>query len=151
MSCAAIMTANPLAIEAGRSVAEAAELLLGHRYTSLPVIDAEGRYVGLFGVDDLLGLLVPRVALAGGLMPNLRFISDDPADLRRRYRDVADRRVGDVANRQAPTLPPDAPQIEAIRLFCRDHRSIAVVADGGTLAGIITHWDAIRAIARAEE
>jgi CBS-domain-containing membrane protein len=148
MNCAAIMSANPLTVLDEQSVAEAVTLLLDCGQTSLPVVDAHGCYVGMFGIDDLLGLLVPRVALAGDLTPNLRFIGDDPSDLHRRYREIANRRTGDVADRQAVALPSDAPQIEAIRLFCRYRAPIAVVArDTGKVEGIIAHTEAIGAMA----
>jgi CBS domain-containing protein len=148
MSCEAIMTKAPLTIGEDESVADAAEKLVAHHYTNLPVVDAEGRYAGMFGIYELLGLLVPRVALAGDLMANLRFIIDDPEELRRKFRDVRNRRVFDVANRNGAILHPDSPWVEAIRLFCRNHSSLPVVdRESGKVLGIVSCWDAIRAIA----
>jgi CBS domain-containing protein len=147
MSCIAIMSKAPVIIREEESVADAAAKLVSNRFTSLPVVDSHDRYVGMFGLYDLLSLLVPRVALAGDLMENLRFIDDDPEVLKDRYRDVRDRRVGEVANRNAPTLGPDSPEVEAVRLFCRNHSSVAVV-DGksGHVLGVISWRDAMRAI-----
>jgi len=88
MSCAAIMTPNPLTLSEDDSVAAAVERLIDSHNTTLPVVDAEGRYAGMFGLYDLLSLVVPRVALAGNLLANLRFIGSDPEDLRRKFRDV---------------------------------------------------------------
>lgn len=148
MSCAAIMTKTPLTIGEHENVAEAAKKLVAHRYTNLPVVDAEGRYAGMFGIYELLGLLVPRVALAGDLMANLRFIIDDPEELRNKFGEVGNRRVGEAANRNAATLHPDSPEIEAIRLFCRNHSSLPVVdRDSGQVLGIVSCWDAIRSLA----
>jgi CBS domain-containing protein len=152
MSCAAIMTKAPLTIREDQSVGEAAEKLIAHHYSNLPVVDGQGRYTGTFGIYDLLSLLVPRIALAGNLMSNLRFINDDPEELRRKFREVKTRRVGDVADRNAPTLDPDDPEVEAIRLFCRNHSSLPVVEkDFGRVVGIISYWDTIRAIAGQPE
>jgi CBS domain-containing protein len=148
MSCAAIMTKTPLTIGADETVAAAAEKLVAHHCTNLPVVDANGRYAGMFGITDLLGLLVPRVALAGDLMANLRFIPDDPDELRRKFRDVKERRVSDVADRNGATLYPDSPEIEAIRLFCRNPASLPVVdRESGEVLGIVSCWDAIRSLA----
>ena len=150
MSCTAIMTRAPLTISEDATVAIAAAMLIEHHYTSLPVVDAAGRYVGMFGIYDLLGLLLPRVALAGNLMSNLRFLSDDPGELRRRYEEVKSRRVSEVADRNAARLDSDAPEIEAIRLCCRSHTSIPVVEkETDKVIGIISSWDAIRALAEA--
>src|ERR1700733_10437523 len=98
MSCVAIMTTNPVTLGVDESVGAAAAKLIAHQATILPVVDTEGRYAGMFGLYDLLSMLVPRVALAGNLLPNLRFIGDDPAELRRRYLELKTQRVGDMAN-----------------------------------------------------
>ena len=147
MSITAIMSKSPITISEQESVADGAAKLVSNHFTSLPVVDEHGVYVGMFGLYDLLGLLVPRVALAGDLMANLRFIADDPEDLRNRYRDIRERRVGEVANRNAPRLDPDSPEVEAIRLFCRNHMSLPVVdRQSGRVIGIVSCWDAMRAI-----
>ena len=150
MSCIAIMNKSPITIGEGESVADAAAKLVSNHFTNLPVVDTQERYIGMFGLYDLVGLLVPRVALAGDLMSNLRFITDDPEELRRKYRDVQNRRVAEVANRNAPTLDPDSPEMEAIRLFCRNHISLPVVdRESGRVIGIVSCWDAIRSVLRA--
>ncbi|HEX4160391.1 MAG TPA: CBS domain-containing protein [Rhizomicrobium sp.] len=150
MSCTAIMTKCPLTIAEHETVAEAAAKLIEHHSTSLPVVDSTGGYIGMFGICDLLGLLVPRVALAGNFMSNLRFISDDPRELRHRYEEVKRRRVSEVADRDAARLAPDEPEIEAIRLCCRSRTPIPVVEkETDKVVGIISCWDAIRALAGA--
>jgi CBS domain-containing protein len=150
MSCAAIMTTNPVTLGVDESVGAAAGKLIAHQAISLPVVDADGRYAGMFGLYDLLSMLVPRVALAGNLLPNLRFVSDDPAELRKRYLELKSRRVGELANRSASTLRPDSPQIEAIRLFCQSHSSLAVIdPDTRKVLGVISCWDAAKAISGA--
>jgi CBS domain-containing protein len=152
MSCSAIMTTAPVALREDESVADAAAKLLSQHHPNLPVLDAGERYVGMFGIEDLLGLLVPRVALAGNLLSNLRFISDDPGDLRRKFRAVRNRRVGEFANRSGATLDPDAPEIEAIRLFCRGHSVLPVVEkQSRKLLGIVSRWDALRALVEPVE
>lgn len=150
MSSATIMSKPPTTIGDHESVAEAVAKLVSNHFTNLPVVDAQERYVGMFGLYDLLSLLVPRVALAGDLMSNLRFIADDPEELRSRYRGIKEKRVGDVANRNAPTLDPDTSEAEAVRLFCRNHISLPVVdRESVRVVGIVSCWDAMRAIVGA--
>jgi len=74
MECAAIMTTNPPTVRETDSVATAAAKLIAEKHLALPVVDAEGRYVGMFGTDDLMRLVVPRVAIAGNVDANLRFV-----------------------------------------------------------------------------
>jgi len=147
MTCSALMTADPLTARETETVGAASAKLIAHHYINLPVVDGAGKFLGMFGIYDLLSLLVPRVALAGGLLPNLRFIGDDPEDLRTRYREIKSRLVGNVADREAIMLYPDTPEIEALRLFCRHHTTLAVVERGTRqLVGIVSYWDAVRAL-----
>jgi len=147
MSCGLIMTKNPVTLDEGATVGDAAKMLVSHRWLRLPVADAAGRFVGMFGVDDLLCQLVPRVALAGGVVTNLRFVTDDPEDLRKRYREISSRRVGEVADRDVVALHPDTPEIEALRLFCKTRETLAVVdRETRKLLGVISPSDALRAM-----
>ncbi len=149
MTCAAMMTKDPLTARESETVGDAAQKLISHHCINLPVVDDAGKFIGMFGIYDLLCMLVPRIALAGGLLPNLRFIGDGPQELRTRYRDVKLRLVGDVADREAAVLHPDTPEIEALRLFCHRHTTLAVVERGTrNLVGIVSYWDAIRSLVR---
>src|SRR6476469_6748076 len=49
-----VMTREVLTIAPGTSLADAARRLLEHRISSLPVVDAEGRLVGILSEADLL-------------------------------------------------------------------------------------------------
>lgn len=55
------MTRDPIAIAAGRTVAEAVEALKGRKLSELPVLDADGRPVGLIDITDLIGLVPPEL------------------------------------------------------------------------------------------
>lgn len=147
MTCGAIMTDRPLTAPEDETVGHAAARLIEHRYINLPVVDGAGKFLGMFGIYDLLCLVIPKVALAGGLLPNLRFMGDDAEELRKRFREISSRKVGEVANRDVPLLYPDTPQIEALRLVCQQHATIAVVErDTRKLLGIVSYWDAICAL-----
>ncbi|MCK6507899.1 CBS domain-containing protein [Myxococcota bacterium] len=51
------MTPDPVTLRASDSLKQALDLLLGHRFSALPVVDAEGRLVGMLTTKDLLLLL----------------------------------------------------------------------------------------------
>jgi CBS domain-containing protein len=74
-------------------------------------------------------------------------MGNDAEDLRRRFPEVAARTVADVADRDARVLHPDTPQVEALRLFCEQHTTLAVVErDTRKLLGIVSYWDALCAL-----
>lgn len=52
-----VMTAEPLQITVGASVADAIELLKSRKISELPVVDRGGRPVGLIDVTDLIGMV----------------------------------------------------------------------------------------------
>jgi CBS domain-containing protein len=147
MTCETIMTPAPKTLGATETVGAAAQAILAHRAVNLPVVDADNRLVGLFGIYDLFGMLVPRVAVAGDLLSNLRFMSDDLGALHREFAAFADQPVFRAMNREPVTVFRDTPIVEGIRLFCRNHMTLPVVErDNNRLAGLISYWDAARAI-----
>lgn len=145
MTCAHIMTTNPKAVREDDTIGDAALQIVQCNTVNLPVVDADGRFVGLFGLCDLLVLLVPRVAVIGSLLPNLRFLGDDESELHRKFSNVKASPVRRAVNREAVRVYPDTPMIELIRLFCRSHVTIPVVERGTErLVGMISYADAVR-------
>lgn len=146
MNCGALIHDSPAPLLANCTLGEAAEHLARAPVQSLPVVTAEGHYVGVFGLDELLARIVPRVAIAGDMTANLRFISDDLSDLHARFRAIAQHEVKAWCNRQAAFVRPGTPAIEALQLFCRGHSILPVVADDGKLCGLLSPSMAIRVI-----
>lgn len=52
-----VMTANPLKTQVGSMMTEAVALMAQRKISELPVVDADGRPVGLIDVTDVVGLL----------------------------------------------------------------------------------------------
>ena len=147
MICATIMSLNPISVAENATIGQAVARILAHNYIDLPVVDDDGRLVGLFGVYDLMALLVPRIAAIGDLAPNLRFMGDDMTELHKKFAELRDIPIRRAANREPPIVFPDTPIIEAVRLFCRNTMTIPVVEhETRRLTGMISYWDAARAI-----
>lgn len=151
MKCAAIMTADPVTVRTTDSIAQAAEVLLSQRLLSIPVVDGNGRYVGMFGANDLASVIVPRIAIAGSLVSNVRFIGDDEKALTARFRELKAQPVQQVADRNAVVLDPDTPQLEAFRIFCRSRMPLPVVDPASRkLLGVVSWWDLVKALTADE-
>jgi len=56
MAIREVMTTEPTAIQAGRLAVDASRILEEHKWDELPVVDGDGRLVGLIDVQDLLHL-----------------------------------------------------------------------------------------------
>ncbi len=141
------MTREPLTLRADDTVARAAESMLDHRYLILPIVDADGRYLGVFDVWDLLQLLLPKAATLDDLVPNLGFLGDDLPSLQAKLKEMGGRPVGPLARPDLPVLKPDMAVIEALLLFFRNRSTLPVVDDGQRVVGVLSYWDALAAVA----
>jgi arabinose-5-phosphate isomerase len=63
---ATVMTKSPVVIAPDARVGEAIEILKARKFSELPVVDADGRPVGMLDITDLIGL---EPAVAGGESP----------------------------------------------------------------------------------
>lgn len=117
------MSIDPITISVDASIEDAEELLREHRISGLPVVDADGRLVGVISLTDLLYLAVPSVQ----------------ALIRHHERGI---RVGEVMSTPPVTIESTATLREAAQLMHEDrlHRLVAVNADGRPI-GVISAMD----------
>jgi CBS-domain-containing membrane protein len=54
MTAAMIMLPNPTVLKPTDLISTAARCIMEHRYRSVPVVDEDGCYMGMFGVNCLL-------------------------------------------------------------------------------------------------
>ena len=65
-----VMTRNPLTVMPSVRLIEAVELMRSKKISELPVVDGDGRPVGMLDITDLIGLLPPVEGTAS--RPNLK-------------------------------------------------------------------------------
>ena len=77
-----IMTADPVTITPDLTASDALKKMYHAHYRSMPVVDAEDHFVGLFSIYRLIELLLPRAALARqGSLDNLSFVHENVDEL----------------------------------------------------------------------
>ena len=147
MACLEIMDVDPPVLLGTDTVGKAGSVLLERRYLALPVVDAGRRYLGLFAKSRLFGLMLPSIVALEDLLPkiaqltDLAYLSDDMDDLRERFAALRDRPVADFADRDAPTLKPDSPLMEAVLLVYRTRNFVPVVDPASKrLIGVVSTW-----------
>lgn len=147
MTVSRIMSSPPLSLRPADTVGTAAQGLIEYRFINLPVADEGGRYLGLFGVFEMLALILPRAALEEGAALDLGFIKEDTKALKDRLESVRALAVGDHINRSVPVLHPETPLLEAMHELHRARNTLPVVerADG-RLIGMVSYWDALGAL-----
>jgi CBS-domain-containing membrane protein len=146
MTCHALITPPPAVLAKSDTVSHAVSLLIAHRFTTLPVTDANGRYAGVFGVKELIALLLPRAARLGDELGDLNFVSDTIADLQARLGSLGKEAVGRHMAAQR-SVRPETAMVEALLLLYRGECCLPVVDDAGKLIGLVSATDAVARIA----
>jgi CBS domain-containing protein len=140
-----VMTADVVTVSAETAVPEIAALLLEHRISAVPVVDAKGGLLGIVSEGDLM-----RRPEAGTEVRRrswwLRLFSDQ-ADLARDFVKTHGLRATDVMTREVVTVGDDTP-LAAIAQILEERRIKRVpVVRGERLVGIVSRADLLRAVA----
>lgn len=143
MTAASIMNRNPDTLCPDDTIATAARYIMEKRYRSLPVVDKDNCFVGIFGVNCLLKLVLPKAALMDNGLTNVAFIRQTLHDLHERFREVENMPISICMHKEdIITVPPDAPLIETLLTLYHNRSSIPVVEDDSCkLLGVISYWD----------
>jgi CBS domain-containing membrane protein len=153
MTCREIMTLDPPVLHPEDTVGRAFDLMLKHRYLALPVVDRDGRYLGMFAKSRLFALMLPRIVTLEEAVPRMghvseaAYLADEFPDLRERFDSVRNRPVGDYADASVPKVRPDSHMIEAVLAVYHTRNFVPVVDPAtGRLAGVISSWDVLARI-----
>jgi len=144
-----IMTTHVVAVYPSASFKEMAARLHEFRVSAFPVIDDEGKVLGVVSEDDLLAKEAVALTLA-----------DMPADISERIarrlhrpgREADGLTAGELMTSPAVTTTPDTPVENAARSLynCRVKR-LPVVNSDGRLVGIVSRSDVLSVFDRSDE
>jgi CBS domain-containing protein len=144
-----IMDAEPVTVSPGATVEEVVRAMREHELPGLPVVDGEGRCVGIVTEADLVlpddegDLHIPHyINLFGGtvfLEPLSRF----EARLRKAFAS----RASDLMTADPYTVGPGTTVREAARAIHETGHNRLPVVDDGRLVGVVTRVDVLGALA----
>jgi len=147
MNAKDIMSYDVVTIGPDEPVQQAALLMLRHRFSGLPVVDANGALLGIITEGDFL-----RRNETGTLRRRSRWMEFlvGPSRLAEEYVHAAGRRVDEVMTRDVHTVREDAPVSDIVDLMELHHiKRVPVVTRSGRLIGIVTRTNLMRAAAKA--
>ena len=141
MKVSDVMTRTVLSVSPETPLKEVARILSEKRISGTPVVDGDGRVVGVLAESDIVrqeqGAERDRGLLG-------RLVEGPPLVLEART-------AGEAMNSPALTVAPDDELAEAARLMTEHGvNRLPVVDGGGGLAGIVTRADLVRAFARPD-
>lgn len=153
--CRSIMSDPPAVLKSADSVSVALQTMVRERLPALPVVDTDGRYVGMLPRSRLVALAMPRVLSHDtdqqplARLLQVGFIRDSLADLQERMAAAANDPVSKHLDREVPVLSPDTPLMNAL-LFLYRQRNVLPVVENGKLLGIVSVWDVLARIGRVK-
>ena len=144
MKAADVMTREVVSIAPDASVLEAVRLMLQHKISGLPVVDASGNLQGVVTEGDFL-----RRVETGTERKRSRFVEFllGPGRLATDYVQASGRKVGDVMTPQVRTVTEDAPLEQIVHLMERYRIKRVPVVRGEKVVGIVTRANLMRALA----
>lgn len=144
MKASDVMTRNVVSVAPDASVLEAVRLMLQHRISGLPVVDAAGNLQGIVTEGDFL-----RRAETGTQRKRSRFVEFllGPGRLATEYSHASGRKVDDVMTLDVRTVPEDAPLEQIVHIMERYRVKRVPVVQGGKIVGIVTRANLMRAVA----
>lgn len=145
------MDPNPTVLAATDSVGKGIGYIMENRFRNVPIVDERGRYLGVFGINCLLRLVLPQAALVEHGLTDLSFVSDSLADLHRHLKEFEDKPVTICLSDEATVIGPDTHLMETLLVLYQTRRSVPVVdPQDGRLVGVVSYWDIGKAILDAE-
>jgi CBS domain-containing protein len=144
MKAADVMTQGVISVRPDSAVLEAVRLMLSHRISGLPVVDAKGDLLGIVSEGDLL-----RRTETGTQRRRARWLEFliGPGKLASEYVHASGRKVHEVMTPNVTTVAGDTPLEQIVHLMERHQIKRVPVLRGREVVGIVTRANLLRALA----
>jgi len=139
-----VMSSTIISVSAGNSIRHAAEIMLEHDISGVPVLDDNGALVGMLTEGDLLR----RCELGGDFSPH----RDPTASDTERTREFIKRNawnVADVMSTSVQTVDANATLADVCEILLRERIKRVPVLSNGRLVGIVSRHDLLKAVVSA--
>jgi CBS domain-containing protein len=140
-----LMTTDVVTVTPSTSLKQAAKLLAGRRISGVPVVEPDGRVVGVVSEADVL--VQERAAPRPG--PGLLALLFDPDAVWREK--LGARTVAEAMTTPAICIGPNRPVHAAAEHMLDDGVNRLPVVEDGRLVGIVTRADLVRAFVRPDD
>jgi CBS domain-containing protein len=142
-----LMVSPVVTVQPSASVKEVAKLLLEQGISAVPVVDDQGKLVGVVSEGDLLHR--PEIGSERRRSWWLLGLTDEET-LAAEYVKAHARKVADVMTRKVITAAPDASLHELATLMEANAIKRVPIVEDGRLVGIVSRANLVRALASAQ-
>jgi CBS-domain-containing membrane protein len=143
-----IMTREVITVSTETPVSQLSKILEHRNIGGLPVVDADGRLVGIVTQSDLVERVRELELPPAVNILDFHFYLQIPSHLFKRVEKMLGTTVADVMTANPITVSPDTPVSQVAALMAKQRIHTLPVMEGGKIAGIIGKMDLVRALAR---
>jgi CBS-domain-containing membrane protein len=142
MNASDAMDPNPVTLKPTDTIECASDYIMDKRFRSLPVVDENNCYLGMFGVNCLLKQVIPKAVFLPHGLKNVSFIHESFEDLYERFDEVKNQPISLCMNKEIEPVSPDTPLTKTLLQLYETRASIPVIEPGSCkLLGMISYWD----------
>ena len=142
-----VMSRPALSVHPTTALKNVARLLVEHRISGLPVTDDDGRVLGVITEADLL---LKEQGAANVHHRRLARLLGESTETRSQLAKLAATSAGDAMTSPAVTISADRPIAEAAAVMMRRAINRLPVVEDGTLVGVVSRADLVRAYVRPD-
>jgi len=140
-----IMTKKVTSLSPDSNAQEALYLLQKMQISGLPVVDAQGKLVGMFTEKDILRHILPSYIERVG-----RFVyEENPKSIKNKFQELVNLTVSQLMRKEVVTINEDTNLCEVARLMLTQKvRRIPILNKEKKVIGIVAREDIIKAYAK---
>jgi len=147
-----LMSKDVVSLSPEDTVVSAVESFTKHRVSGCPVIDANGKLVGILSETDILKALIMTSKTLRLIYPSLSMVSvafvedEQRKEILKAFKDISASKVQKVMKTEVVTIDAESPVEDAIvKMKAMDINRIPVISKG-KVVGIITRHDIIKGL-----
>lgn len=147
-----IMSAPAISVDENQTLQDVLELLAKHRFSGVPVVDAEDKVIGIISDTDIIRYsqqinVIPLSNLSGWISPYADI--SDLASVRKGFEMLTKTKVSQVMTKKVYTITEDAEAKDVAQLMNRRNiNRVPVVDSAGKLIGIVTRADMVQCMTK---
>ena len=143
-----IMTKDVKSLALEMNAKEALDILFKMRISGLPVMDEQGKLVGVFTEKDILKSILPTYLENVG-----KFIyAENPKGIKSKVAGLAKIKIKDIMRKDVVTVNEDTTLCEVARVMLTQKiRRMPVLNKEGKVSGIVAREDVVKALTKDEE